>query len=113
MAVEYGGEPPGTTHRLSGCRQRTIIPRPGAELNVVLEPSDIVRIRHLAVAEREVDGASAEPPQPRAGETAVVVDSLGDGLYLVERMTDDGEPIWVAEFHESELELVERPASGD
>jgi len=70
--------------------------------------SDLVRIRRLAVPEREVDGSSAEPPQPRIGETGIVADALGDGLYLVERTTDDGEPIWVAEFHESELELVER-----
>ena len=80
---------------------------------MILEPSDIVRIRRLAVPEREVDGASAEPPQPRVGETAAVVDTLGDGLYLVEHTTDDGEPIWVAEFHESELELVERGAAPD
>lgn len=79
-----------------------------ASRNVVLEISDTVRIRHLAVPEREVDGASATPPQPRVGERGTVVDSLGDELYLVERATDDGEPVWVAEFHESELELVDR-----
>lgn len=80
---------------------------------MVLEMSDIVRIRRLAVPEREVDGSSADPPQPRVGETGIVIDALGDGLYLVEHTTDDGEPIWVAEFHESELELVERGASQD
>ena len=75
---------------------------------MVFEISDVVRVRHLSVAEREVDGSSAEPPQPRVGELGSVVDALGDGLYLVEHATDDGEAIWVAEFHESELELVDR-----
>ena len=80
---------------------------------MVFEVFDVVRIRRLAVAEREVAGSAAEPPQPRVGETGSVVDAVGDGLYLVEHATDDGEPIWVAEFHESELELVERTEPGD
>ena len=84
-----------------------------SEPHVVFEIFDIVRIRNLTVSEREVDGSSAEPPQPRIGETGSVVDALGDGLYLVEHATDDGEPIWVAEFHEGELELVERASSRD
>ena len=72
------------------------------------EIDDVVRIRTLTVPEREVDGSSAEPPQPRVGEQGSIVDSLCDGLFLVEHATDDGETIWVAEFHESELELVDR-----
>jgi hypothetical protein len=34
---------------------------------------------------------------------------VGDDLYLVERTTDDGRTIWLAEFHATELELVDRP----
>ncbi len=79
-----------------------------ASCPVVLEISDSVRIRHLAIPQREVDGASATPPQPRVGEIGTVVDALGEGLYLVERATDDGESLWLAEFHESELDLVDR-----
>ena len=70
--------------------------------------SDVVRVQRLMVPTREVDGPDAEPPQPRVGELAVVVDSLGDDLYLVEHLTDDGRSIWTAEFHASELTLVER-----
>ena len=72
------------------------------------EPSDVVRIARLEIPTREVDGTSAEPPQPRVGEIAVVVDALGDDVYLVERVTDDGHPLWVAEFHAAELDLVNR-----
>jgi len=72
------------------------------------QPQDGVRIARLVVAEREVDGVSAEPPQPRVGEHGVVVESVGDDLYLVERATDDGRTIWLAEFHATELELEER-----
>lgn len=72
------------------------------------EPSDVVRVQQLTVPMREVDGPDADPPQPRVGELAVVVDSLGDDLYLVEHLTDDGRSVWMAEFHGSELALVER-----
>ena len=70
---------------------------------------DDVRVVRLLVERREVDGFTAEPPQPRAGEGGTVVDCLGDDLYLVERATDDGRTLWLAEFHASELELVDRP----
>ena len=71
-----------------------------------LQISDVVRINHLAIPSRDVDGPAADPPQPRVGEVGVVVGSLGDDLYLVEHATDDGRQLWVAEFHAGELELV-------
>ena len=70
---------------------------------------DVVRIERLLEAEREVDGSVETPPQPRVGETGTVVESLGDDVYLVERATDDGLTVWVAEFLHSELSLVRRP----
>lgn len=70
---------------------------------------DEVRVVRLLVAAREVDGFTAEPPQPRVGELATVAETLGDDLYLVEHATDDGRTLWVAEFHATELELVDRP----
>ena len=75
---------------------------------MTLGPLDRVRVVRLLVAEREVDGASAQPSQPRVGEEATVIESLGDDLYLVERATDDGRTIWLAEFDVAELELVEQ-----
>ena len=74
-------------------------------------PSDVVRVQRLMVPTREVDGPGADPPQPRVGELAVVVDTLGDDLYLVEHLTDDGRSVWMAEFHADELTLVERRSS--
>lgn len=71
--------------------------------------ADVVRIRRLLTTAREVDGDAANPPQPRVGELGIVTALLGDDLYLVEHATDDGRPLWVAEFHASELELVDRP----
>ena len=72
------------------------------------ELSDVVRVQQLTVSTREVDGPSADPPQPRVGELGVVVGSLGDDLYLVEHATDDGRSVWMAEFLAVELELVRR-----
>jgi hypothetical protein len=71
-------------------------------------PLDVVRIVRLEADEREVDGSSHPPPQPRLGEIATIVEEVDDGIYLVERCTDDGRTIWVAEFLENEIELVDR-----
>jgi hypothetical protein len=75
------------------------------------EPHDSVRVTRLLFPSRDVDGASAIPPQPRIGEQATVVDALGEDLYLVERATDDGRTLWMAEFHGAELELLRRAES--
>ena len=78
-------------------------------MTMAFQPLDEVRVARLAIATREVDGFTAEPPQPRVGESGTVVEPLGDDLYLVERATDDGRTLWIAEFHASELELLDRP----
>lgn len=70
--------------------------------------ADIVRIVRLEAEERDVDGASHPPPQPRVGEMGKVVEEVDDGIYLVERCTDDGRTLWIAEFLAGELELVDR-----
>ncbi len=71
-------------------------------------PADIVRIARLEAEERDVDGSADPPPQPRVGETATVVEQVDDGIYLVERCTDDGRTLWIAEFLAGELELLDR-----
>ena len=77
----------------------------------IFDQSDIVRIEKLAMEERPVDGPSSTPPHPRVGDLGTVVAQVGDDLYLIEHAADDGQQIWVAEFHSEELALVER--SGD
>ena len=66
---------------------------------------DIVRVERLVLEVREVDGV-VEAAGPRPGDVGTVVEELGDDLYLVERATDDGRTVWVAEFHRDELALV-------
>jgi hypothetical protein len=78
-----------------------------------LQVDDRVRIARLRVPEREVTGASASPPQPRVGEDGDVVADVGQGIFLVEHATADGQTIWLAEFLEEELELVARPLALD
>ncbi len=70
--------------------------------------TDTVRIVRLHAPHRDVTSALDPTPQPRIGELAMIVDDVGDGLYLVERTTDDGVSAWLAEFAGDELELVER-----
>src|SRR4029079_18326308 len=84
------------------------LPHPRS-MSMTFQRLDSVRVTRLVVATRAVGGFSAEPPQPRVGESGTVVELLGDDLYLVERATDDGRTLWLAEFHASELELVDRP----
>lgn len=75
--------------------------------------SDRVRIIRLKQPERDVTSAWEDAPQPRIGEIATVVDDVGDGIYLVERTTDDGVSAWLAEFDADELELMERADPND
>jgi hypothetical protein len=70
--------------------------------------ADIVRIARLAEDERDVDGTLDPPRQPRIGEIGTIVDQVGDDIYLVERCTDDGRTLWIAEFLAAELVLVTR-----
>ena len=72
------------------------------------EPEDVVRVVRVLVAEREVTGSSATPPQPRVGDIGSIVADVGDGLYLVESCTADGITIWMTELAAEELELAER-----
>ena len=65
-----------------------------------------VRVTRLREPQREVTSSFEPAPQPRAGETGTVVEDVGEGLYLVERVTDDGMTAWLAEFGEDELELI-------
>jgi hypothetical protein len=74
-----------------------------------LQVDDRVRVVRLLVAERDVTGASAAPSQPHVGEEGDVVADVGEGILLVEHATADGRTLWIAEFLEDELELVERP----
>ena len=74
---------------------------------------DTVRVVRLHDPDRDVTSALDPAPQPRIGELATVVDDVGEGLYLVERTTDDGISAWLAEFAGDELELVERADTGD
>jgi hypothetical protein len=75
------------------------------------QPDDSVRVVRLLEAEREVTGSSESPPQPRVGDSAIVVADVGEGLYLVEHATDDGVTLWMAELAADELVLVDRPES--
>ena len=78
-----------------------------------LQVDDRVRVVRLRVAERDVTGASPSPPQPHVGEEGDVVADVGEGILLVEHATADGRTLWLAEFLEDELELVERPLALD
>ena len=70
-------------------------------------PRDQVRVIDLQSEDREVDSSVDPPQRPRVGEIGVIVDEVAEDIYLVERCTDDGRLLWVAEFLGSELEKIE------
>jgi hypothetical protein len=70
--------------------------------------ADRVRVVQFEGDDRAVDSSVDPPQEPRLGETGTVVEEVADDIYLVERCTDDGRVLWVAEFLASELELVDR-----
>lgn len=70
-------------------------------------PRDLVRIANLEEDDRAVDSSVDPPQRPRIGEIGTVVDEVAEGIYLVERCTDDGRVLWMAEFLGSELERAE------
>jgi hypothetical protein len=69
---------------------------------------DTVRIVRLLVPDREVTRSSPSSAPPRVGDWGTVVADVGDDLYLVEARTDDGVTLWLAEFADAELMLVDR-----
>ena len=69
---------------------------------------DTVRIVRLLVPDREVTRSSPSSSPPRVGDWGTVVADVGDDLYLVEARTDDGVTLWLAEFADAELMLVDR-----
>lgn len=69
---------------------------------------DTVRIVRLLVPDREVNRSSPSGPPPRVGDWGIVVADVGDDIYLVEARTDDGVPLWLAEFADRELILLDR-----
>jgi hypothetical protein len=71
-------------------------------------PTDRVRVVRLEGDDRDVDSAVDPPQQPRIGDIGTVIEEVAEGIYLVERSTDDGRSLWIAEFLASELDLVER-----
>jgi hypothetical protein len=78
-----------------------------------IQVDDRVRVVRLLVSEREVTSAAKSPQQPHVGEEGDVVADVGEGIWLVEHATADGQTLWLAEFLEDELELVERPMSDE
>ena len=72
-----------------------------------LYPRDQVRVVSLEAEDREVDSSVDPPQRPRLGDIGVIVDEVAEGIYLVERCTDDGRVLWIAEFLVSELEKIE------
>lgn len=73
---------------------------------------DTVRIVRLFVSDREVTRSSPRSPPPRVGDWGIVVADVGDDIYLVEARTDDGVPLWLAEFSDAELMLLDRAEDG-
>lgn len=64
---------------------------------------DIVLVRALRSAVREVDGTPGVVRQPRVGDQGTIVHVLAPDRYIVESVDDAGHTLWLADFDTDEL----------
>jgi hypothetical protein len=74
---------------------------------------DTVRVTGLLLKNRFVDGTAGVVRQPQIGDTGTVLHVLGAGSVAVECIDANGFTLWVADFSEDELELVQTEAEND
>ena len=71
---------------------------------------DVVRVIALNTLEREYSGSSGIARAPRIGDVGTVIiaprNGKPAGWFHIEMCREDGHSVWMADFHESELELV-------
>lgn len=73
---------------------------------MAFELFDTVRLVDFIRRQRAFHDTASSGEAPQLGETGTVVEIIGDGLYLVECTEDEGDPRWLGEFLEDELELA-------
>ena len=73
---------------------------------MAFELFDTVRLVDIIARRRALHDTAAAGEAPQLGETGTVVEIVGDGVYLVECTEDEGDPRWLGEFLEDELELA-------
>lgn len=74
---------------------------------MTLDEHDVVKVRSLRVARREVEGSPGICRQPLIGDVGTVVNVLDCANFLIECVDDDGATIWLSDFHRDELELIQ------
>jgi len=80
---------------------------PAARNAMAFKELDIVLVRALQTSTRPVDGSELVRRQPRVGGRGIVVHVLGLKAYVVECVDEDGRTVWLADFHDDELALVQ------
>ena len=69
-----------------------------------------VRIKQLLNSVREYDSWGVNKKPPQVGEVGALIDILSSperpDKYVVENVSKDGSPVWLAEFFAEELEIV-------
>jgi hypothetical protein len=111
MKVSSGG----TTRHSSRCAIR---PRVNhgvrqTEIMTILREYDIVRVARLNDPVRKFDGTDGVCRPPMIGDVATICHEYDpknpNAPVVVEMVDNEGLTIWLADFHRTELELVERP----
>ena len=72
---------------------------------------DVVRVAHLKERDRYFDGSDDVKRPPQIGDVATVCHEYDSDdpstKVAVEKVTDDGLTVWLADFDQDELERVE------
>jgi hypothetical protein len=81
-----------------------------------LREYDEVRVVRLLITNRDFNGTEGCLRAPAVGDTAIICHEYEpgnpDGKVAAERVDANGNTEWLADFEESELELVHRPDRG-
>ena len=74
-----------------------------------LQKYDLVRVKQMIQSDRKYDGTEGVKRSPRVGDRGVIVyiPPGTNSWCIVECMDQDGFTIWLADFVDDELELVE------
>ncbi len=68
---------------------------------------DTVRVVRLNSLERSFDGTEGVSRPPKVGDIGTIVFKGDEDFFIVESSNEEGFTVWLADFHRSEIELVE------
>ncbi|MFZ1396368.1 MAG: hypothetical protein WAS33_05695 [Candidatus Promineifilaceae bacterium] len=77
----------------------------------MFEEYTVVRVVELKTANRPFDGSETVKESPKVGDTGTIVHittNSKETIYIVEKTNSLGQTIWLADFLQDEIELLNK-----